>query len=155
MNNKKIKNYLVSVGIILLILFLLFFNYYYFILSPSMIEANKVENIIQLFEENNDLDVEYQSHYYMDEQYYAAYDSKNYYIFNEFGRLLETVEKSKVNFDLVDQIANKQFDKYTISLGLYEEQLVYVINTEKYDIFINEQLEEVLRFRKGALKWLI
>lgn len=151
MNNKKIKSYSVTATIILLIVFLLFFNYYYFFLSPSMVEVHKVEDTVKLFEKNNDLEIEFESKYYGDKEYYTGSDSDNFYLFNNYGRLLKEIKHSEIDFNQVENIANNEVSDFEISLALYDEELVYVIKSKSYDIFIDTEFNEVLRFKKGIV----
>lgn len=151
MKKYNLKSIILTTTIILLIVFLAFFNYYYLFKSPEMIEVDKVNTIVELFEESNDKKVKFESRYFYDQAYYSASDANNLYVFDENGKLLMESDLSKLNPDLIK-------DKYELSsdiamaYAIHDKQLVYTASDNKYEyLFSVETNELVLKFRKGIV----
>ena len=149
----KFKSTLLTSLILVIIGILLFFNYYYFKLSPTMLYNQKDKEVLQLFEENNELsDLRLESRYVFDEIYYTASDQTFIYFFLDNGKLVLTVEKNDLDYDRVLDIANSMFTNLenNVYLSVYNQKAVYVIVNSDYDVFIDYlNFEEVFRFRKG------
>lgn len=149
----KFKSSLLTFLILVIIGILLFFNYYYFKLAPTMLYDSEDQEILELFEVNNNLyDLKLESRYAFNDVYYSAVDEEYIYFFLTNGNLVLSEDKSKLNYDKVLNIADTMFNGLdnNIYLSIYKKQPVYVIVNEDYDIFIDfDSYEEVFRFRKG------
>lgn len=150
MRETKMKSIFITTMIIISLIFLIFFNYYYYMISPQMIETNKVDEIVSRFEVKENKEVEFFSRYNADQQYYSAYDKQYLYLFNDQGLLLEKLEYNDALFDDLKNLLNDKNPKSTLAFALYEKEIVGVLSSPEEDIYINlESMEEVFKFRKG------
>ncbi len=149
----RFKSILLTTLIMVIIGILLFFNYYYFKLSPQMLYDNEDEIVLELFKNNNNLNnLQLESRYAIEDVYYSAVDDNYLYLFLANGNLIAKIDKSQLNYQRVSDEAKILLDglKFKINLAQYEEELVYVIVSEKYDIFLDfDDYMEVFRYRKG------
>ena len=101
---KKIKDVLLTFLILVIIGILVFFNYYYYKLAPQMLNDNQDIEILDIFEESNNLsDLMLESRYAFDEVFYSASDSKYAYIFNKNGALLSKLNKEELDWTIIKE----------------------------------------------------
>lgn len=114
-----------------------------------MIEVNKVHEIVELFEVNNDKTVEFEARYFSDIAYYSATDANNLYVFDDSGKLLIEIALKEINVD--NLLADYNFEPNAkIAYAIYEEELVYTVSEQFYDYFVSHNNNEiVLKIRKG------
>lgn len=151
MRDKKSLKILITLIIFLMIGVLVFINYYSLKLSPYFKESQKVQSSFKLFKERNNFDnVILENRYFYDDVYFSASDNDFLYLFNVDGQLASRINKSKLDLSKIQSLAEESFDSYEINYTVIDKEIVYVIVTEKYDIFIDvDNFEEILRFRKG------
>ena len=114
-----------------------------------MIEVNKVNEIVELFEVNNDKTVEFEARYFSDIAYYSATDANNLYVFDDSGKLLTEIALKEIN--VVNLFTDYKFEPNAkIAYAIYEEELVYTVTEQFYDYFVSHNNNEVvLKIRKG------
>lgn len=150
MRETKMKSIFITTLIVISLLFLIFFNYYYYIVSPQMIETEKVEEVVSKFEVKENKEVEFYSRYNSDKQYYSAYDKKHLYLFDDQGILLKDLEHHELLFEKLDELLEKQIPESTLAFALYEKDIVGVLITPEEDIYIDlDTMQEIFKFRKG------
>lgn len=114
-----------------------------------MIEVNKVNEIVELFEVQNDKNVQFEARYFSDIAYYSATDANELYLFDENGKILAQVELSKID---VESIINKHNfdDNAKFAYAIYEDEIVYTVSETRNDYYVSLSTEEVvLKIRKG------
>lgn len=115
-----------------------------------MIEARKVNDIVQQFELKNNKSVDFKSRYFLEEAMFTASDESTLYFFFEDGGLFYELQLSLLDEARLQSIAEKSYDDYSIAYAMIDERPVYVIVSDREDVFIDvETFEEVLVFRKG------
>lgn len=114
-----------------------------------MIEVNKVNEIVEQFEVQNDKKVKFEARYFADIAYYSATDANELYIFDENGKLLNSIDLNQLNVE--NMIKKNNFDENSkVAYAIYEDEIVYAISNLKTDYYVSViDNEIILMIRKG------
>ena len=145
--NKRVKNILLNMFLILVIIFILLLFHVGFIAGPNRAHEHEDHLYVEAFETQHNLEnVTLLNRFSLDDTYYIVRLGRDMYWFNQ---ALNQFDKTDyIALDSVYETASLLgFDQDEVMYGIYDKQIVFALESELQFVYLNiETLEVVFEF---------
>jgi hypothetical protein len=138
---KKLKNILVDLGLLVIVFFIMFLFHAVFIAGPLRAQEYEQELFVDAFTQLYDLEnIKIMNRFALDEIYYVVRDDTSLYAFN--GAYTKVYKENYVSLDKVYSLASELgFNKSQVKYGVFGDTIVFSL--EKSDRIVMVDMDNL------------